>query len=418
MVNVTNTDPPPPVDKAYEDAKRRARDSDIERRRQLAAQSDLRPEILYFLAEDESPDVRRSVAANTATPYKADLLLVRDPDADVRADLAGKVARLLPGLPPDAQDGVRKRVMEIIEILARDEATRVRGMIAEALKDVVSAPPDIIRQLARDLELVVARPVLRFSPLLTDDDLLDIIAGRHALGALPVIAGRQGLAEPVADAIVATEDTAAVSALLANPSAQIREETLDLIADRAPGRVEWHAPLVDRPSLPSRIARRIAAFIAESLLRRLERRPDLDAETSAALAKEVRRRLDADEDESGGPAAESPAAKAQRLQAEGRLDEEVLSEALASGEVGFVKASLGLLSGLTGEIVDKILSARSAKGVTALAWKAGLSMHVATQIQMRLGGISPRQALKSRAGTQDYPLPPEEMTWHLEFFGA
>ena len=54
--------------------------------------------------------------------------------------------------------------------------------------------------------------------------------------------------------------------LLANPSAQVREETLDLIVQRAPGRPRWHAPLVERPTLPARLAAKIAAFVADALL--------------------------------------------------------------------------------------------------------------------------------------------------------
>ncbi|MDH3594957.1 MAG: hypothetical protein OEM93_08930, partial [Rhodospirillales bacterium] len=55
------------------------------------------------------------------------------------------------------------------------------------------------------------------------------------------------------------------------------------------------------------------------------------------------------------------------------------------------------------------------KGVTALAWKAGLAMRVATQLQLRMGGISPSDVLHARGGV-DYPLTPDEMDWQLGFF--
>jgi hypothetical protein len=53
----------------------------------------------------------------------------------------------------------------------------------------------------------------------------------------------------------------------------------------------------------------------------------------------------------------------------------------------------------------------------ALVWKAGLSPRLASQLQMRMGGIPPRQVLSARGG-EGWPLSPEDMTWHLEFFGA
>ena len=42
-------------------------------------------------------------------------------------------------------------------------------------------------------------------------------------------------------------------------------------------------------------------------------------------------------------------------------------------------------------------------------------MRLATQIQLRLGGVAPSQALDPRAGTH-YPLCPEEMAWQLDVF--
>jgi uncharacterized protein (DUF2336 family) len=411
----------------YEEAKRLARDPDITVRRGLAARQDLRPEILYYLAEDQAAEVRRMIAGNEATPYQADELLARDRDEAVRTELAQKVARLLPGLSADARDQARQRVIEVLEILARDQAVKVREVVAEAVKSVGDVPPDMIKRLARDVEIAVARPVLQFSPLLSDEDLLDIIAASPPAGALEAIARRDRVRPRISDAIVAADSEPAVAALLANPSAQIREETLDLIIDRAPQRIAWHDPLVRRPALPARAASRIAGFVAEALLNVLKTRDDLPPEARNQIADAVSRRLAPQAPDK--PAAtktvvsppeeegETAEEKVSRLKKEGKLDEDALAEALDAGQRAFVHAALAVMAQLRIDVVDKILSARSAKGVTALAWKAGLPMRVAVQLQTRMGGISPRQALQPRSGTE-YPLTHEEMTWQIEFFGG
>jgi hypothetical protein len=105
------------------------------------------------------------------------------------------------------------------------------------------------------------------------------------------------------------------------------------------------------------------------------------------------------------------------LKAAGKLDESAVVAALDEGRRPFVRAALTALSGLPEGIVDKIMSAHSAKGIVALTWKAGLTPRLATQVQLRVGGISPNQLLPARGGS-DWPLTPDEMTWHLEFFGA
>ncbi len=401
---------------SYAESKRLARDGDPEVRAGLAERQDLRPEILYFLAEDDSAKVRCRIAANLKTPRQADLILARDNNEAVRHQLANKIQDLLPELDADAQAQAHNYLVEVIEALAQDQATRMRQIVAETLKDVASAPSHVIQRLARDAEDVVACPVLEFSPLLSDQDFLEIIEGSSASGKLSAISRRQGVGEQVADAIVATEDEGAITALLENGGAQIREDTLDGLLDAAIEVSAWHEPLVRRPRLSRKTARKLASFVAASLLDLLEARKDLDKETKRAVAKEVKRRLEDDEDE-GDPASggETPEKRARHLFEKGELTDEVLIRALNGGNRDLVRHGLALRAGLPLSLIDHILSAHSAKGVTALAWKAGCTMRFASQLQLRIGGIIPSQVLNPRSGT-DYPLSPEEMDWQLDFF--
>ena len=402
-----------PAPLAYDDSKRLARDDNPEVRARLALRTDLRPEILYFMAEDDSAEVRGRIAANRTTPRQADLILARDRDEAVRRKLADKIADLLPELDPGGQEQARKYLVEVIEILAQDQAVRVRQIIAETLKDVASAPPRVIQQLARDVEAVVACPVLEFSPLLSDRDLIEIIESGTSSGQLSAISRRFGVGEQVADAIVAADDTGAISALLENDSAQIREDALDGLVEQAVQVTAWHKPLVLRPILPAAAVRKLAGFVAGSLLTLLQTRQDLDRKTARAVAKEVKRRLKAGEGEE--PAGEDPAAQAKRLHEAGKLDDEALSRAVNAGERELVRHGLALRAGLPPAMVDHIFGAHSAKGITALAWKAGCAMRLATQIQLRMGGIAPTQVLHPKDGTE-YPLSDDEMIWQLEFF--
>ena len=398
-----------------------ARTGSVEQRRGLARRKDLTPELLYFLAGDANAEVRQEVAGNDATPWQADAILVLDQDVDVRSGLGPKLARLLPGLSDAARASVRDRVLKMVEQLARDEAEKVRAVLSEAIKRLDCVPADIVKILATDMALLVAEPVLRFSPMLGEADLLEIIAGRHARGALGAIASRDPVTAAVADAIAYSNDTAAVATLLANPLAQVREETLDALVERAPGQVEWHPPLVDRPVMPQRLLSRLAACVAEALVARLQQRKDLDPQTRVAIANALGARTAEDE----GSAREAEAKpekkielvedKVRRLRAEGSLDEDAVFEALDKGDRPFVRAAVAALAHTEPETFDRVISGRSAKGMVALAWRARLGPRLAYQLQLRMGGLSPRQALAPRNG--EWPLTPDEMIWHLEFFG-
>lgn len=401
---------------AYEDAKGLARHQDAAVRQELAARSDLQPEILYFLAEDPAPEVRRAIARNAATPAQADLLLAADPDEGVRGDLAAKIAALAPDLSADEQDNLRRMAHEALTLLARDQATRVRRILAEALKDVAGAPPEVINRLARDVELLVAAPVLRFSPVLSDADLIEIIGADPVSGRLAAIARRAVVAAPVADAIAATEDEEAVTLLLTNPSAQIREDTLDRITDRAPGVEPWHGPLVRRPRLPGRAAAKVARFVALDLLETLRRRDDLDPAVLAEVEDVVAWRL-ADETGPPPPAEESTPEGAQKrvgeLQGAGRLDEDAVGDALKTGDRELAIAALATMAGLEVSMVRTVIDTRSAKGMVAIAWKAGVSAMLAESLQQRLAMVPPDNLL--RADGKDYPLGADALEWQLEF---
>ena len=412
----------------YEEARDLVRHEDVNVRLALAQRGDLKPEILYYLAEDPSPEVRRTIAGNAAAPMHADLLLARDHDESVREDLAAKIAKLAPGLTAAEQDRIRKMAYEAIEILARDQAARVRRILSEELKDIADAPPAIIRQLAKDAELIVSEPVLSFSPVLTDEDLIEIIAGNPPQGARSAIARRKNLREKVSDAIVGADDEDAVAALLANHSAQIREETLDRIVSRAVDIESWHAPLVHRPVLPRKAAVRIARFVADSLIDQLEERQDLSIDVLEEVRAVVQKRIEegdlpdpgAKKKEKGkakpatGDTAADPLERARALHKQGRLDEDAVASAALGGNRAFVAAALAVRSGLARELVEKAFQDRSAKGIAAVTWKAGLSAKLAEQIQGKLAAIGPRDVLRAR-DDGSFALGADDLEWQIGF---
>lgn len=415
----------------YSKAKVLAASADPAVRLQLAQRRDIQPEILYYLAVDEAEEVRRAIAENEATPAQAHLILANDSSQEVRSRLAEKVARLLPDLPADEANKAREYAIQTLELLARDELTRIRAVLSEAIKAADHVPHHLVKQLARDVELIVSAPVLQFSPLLTDDDLREIVAGAAQSGALSAIARRVGLSTGVSDAIVATRDVSAVAALLANDSAQIREETLDLILDAAPNVEPWHEPLVQRPNLPGKAAKRIAGFVAASLLTKLASRADLPADTLTELRQMVEQRLEVKLEETVAEA-EKPAraekaadeptpmaeaeARVKQLIKSKKLDNDVVQEAIERSDRNFVLQALIQNGVIPLSVIQKAFESRNGRLVTALVWRAKFSMRTAVMIQRDLVRVPPRMMLNARNGT-DYPMSRGELEDQLKILG-
>lgn len=407
----------------YDRAKAEAAHADEAVRLRLAGRPDVQPEILYYLAEDPAASVRRAIAENASSPVHARLLLARDRDENVRCRVAEKVAQLVPHLDPGASARVGEIVVDILETLARDALPRVRRLLSESLKEVANAPESVIQRLAHDPDVDVAAPVLEHSPLLGDDVLIEIINSGAVQGALQAIARRRGLGAGVAEAIVARDDEPTIATLLTNRSAQIREETLDRLIDRAADRPSWHGPLVARPQLSPRAARRLCTFVADSLVERLLQRNDLDAETAQAVQASVRTRLAREQeaidiDGNDGPSgSEAAMARAQAMVAAGDLGEDTIADAISGGNRIFAMAGLAARAEVGYAVVEKIVSTASAKGMVALAWRGGFSPRFAAQLQMRLLRVSPTSVLRAR-NSEDWPLSEDDMRWQLEFVGA
>ncbi len=400
--------PAPVRGRDYSSQKEMLAGADLDARLQLAQAADTRPEILYYLAGDESSEVRQAVAANPSTPVQADDMLADDADEDVRADLALKIARLLPDMSNEEQEKVRELTFDMLRRLASDQLPRVRALLSEELKSSRDVPYSIVRQLAMDVAVIVSTPVLEYSPLLSDADLMEVIAAGCAQEALCAIANRSDVSADVSDAVVATFDVPAVATLLANRKASIREATLDKIAENARDVQSWHEPMVMRPELSIRAVRRVAGFVASALLEKLAERNDLDKETTRYLTKRLKERINKSE----GEVQEGEREQAKVLDQRMLLDDDAMEQALLSGRNDFVIEALSLRTKLDDGLVRKIIASASAKAITALAWKAGLSMRTAIQIQSRTAHIPPKKLLNARHGT-DFPMSEAEMEKQL-----
>lgn len=401
----------------YEKAKNLAASQDLAERRRLAEDHLTPPEILFFLAEDDNPKIREAVAANTAAPRHADQFLAKDESDDVRSIVARKVAAVAPNLSSERRESIRKLTIEVLETLAQDQVERVRTVLADAVKALPDAPPELVSRvinvLARDTALSVSGPILEHSPLLADELLVEIIRNEPVAGAISAISRRQTVSERVSDAVVSAKDDAAIADLLGNDSAQIREETLDELIEGAPDRPVLHRPLATRPKLLGRHAISLAKFVGYALVAELSKRADLGAETSAHLAAEIEKRLAENPALAEGDTIVTGRERARQMFENGTLTEEVVRDAVSEGKRPFVLAAFELITGLSEDAVHSLASSINPKAVIALVWKAGYSMEFAVQLQVRLANIPPERALQP---TDDggFPLNDDQLSWQIE----
>lgn len=378
----------------YETAKRIAFTGPEAVRAALGASAATRPELLYFLAGDQAASVRAAVAGNGATPPQADRLLAGDEDPAVRAVLGRKLAALAPELSREEQDRLSRLSWQTLCALVADAAVRVRAAIADAVAEMPDAPHALILRLAKDAEMPVAEPLIRLSPLLTEEDLLALVAAPAVPATVTAVARRPGISEAISDAIVARADHGSITALLENASAAIREATLDGLIAGAAEQAVWQAPLVQRPALSPQAIRALAEIVADRLLQVLANRPDLDPAVTAELRSRVAQRM-----ASGQHRPDATETAFQEAAAEGDRARmiAILAEAAHQG-IGAIHCAIEL---------------RSAKGLVALCWRAGFAPTTAVTAQVTLGQVA-THALLHPPPEGGWPLAADEMGWQLD----
>ena len=363
------------------------------------------PEVLHGLASDSSVTVRAALALNPATPPETNAALSRDGDERVRALLGRKLGLLAPPLSAGARTRLQQLTLDTLTALAEDATVRVRAAIADAVKDLPDVPRSIIMRLAHDDAILVCEPVIRFSPLLTSDDLVALVAAAPSSATGIAVARRDSIDAAASDAVAAGGTDDAVLALLLNGSAQIREATLDALVERSVEHPAWHDPLVRRPVLSGRSARTLSRIVADHLLEVLAARDDLDPALTADLRARVSARLDRPTGEVDPPAPP------------GQPTEADLLEAARDGDARKAAMMLAAAADMPLSAVRRAVTLRSAKGLVSLAWKAGFSMKVGYAMQVLLARLSPGAALRPGPGNS-FPLSVQEMRWQLDFLSG
>ena len=293
--------------------------------------------------------------------------LLADPTPRGRAETAASVAQALSF--GSLRQTERQLAGEILELLARDLEVSVRQAVAEHAKSCPFLPRTVACQLASDVESV-ALPVIRYSSVLTDEDLIAVIEAGTAT-KLAAVASRDDVTSRVSDALIASRDRSAIKVLLGNDGAQISESGYGrVIADFGALR-DIQRLLVARPMLPLSVTEKLIAVIAEDLHEELVRKQELPPEIAAELIRQGSEKTLAQAAKSEGSEAEAREL-AKRLKSQNRLSPTLLLRSLCLGDLRFFEAAMGVLAGIPVASARTVLQEGGPDGFRKLFRKTGL----------------------------------------------
>jgi uncharacterized protein (DUF2336 family) len=329
-----------------------------------------------------------------------DLAKTRSPDDQHRL-LMG-----VAGLYESAADhgGAPEALADIFVALTRSAEREIRQVLAQRLAKVEWAPVALVRMLAAD-EIQIARPVIAASPLLLDDDLLQILTDCSIEHQIQ-IALRPDLGAVVAQAIIAGGDPAVMTALATNRSARIEPAAFADLVERSRQLAALRAPLTRHPSLNEDLALRLYQWVGEALRQAISDRFTLDparlAQTVQSAAQTTSRTA-AEWGAAPPPTADDIDARlVAKLHAAGQLRPAYLIRALREEKLGVFAHGLAVLGRFEVSQIYRALGGDTARPLFLACIAVGLDR-----------AAFPALLTEIRKLNEGFPRDPDSSAWRL-----
>lgn len=294
--------------------------------------------------------------------------LLADGSGSARAKTAETIAA-------DYEAGVfnAKEIMlaeEIFRLMARDAEVRVREALSQTLKENRNLPHDVALALASDIDRV-ALPVIEFSDVLTEVDLLAIVRAQGAEKQVAV-ARRKAVPETVSNALVESGNERAVVTLVANDGAVLSEAGLERVVDLYGYSDALQDAIVHRPNLPIGLSERLLGIVSERLREELAKFQALPDDLATDLILQARERaiigLSTEADEV------DVEVLVRQLHENGRLTGSLIVRAGCMGDLTFIEAAMAQLVGLPLMNARKLIHDSGTLGLDAIYKKSGLPL--------------------------------------------
>jgi len=182
-----------------------------------------------------------------------------------------------------------------------------------------------------------------------------------------------------------------------------------------------------RNKISRQAQRRVAHFILASLFDTLVERGRMRAEVARAMRQSVRQRIEKAKFENRIVNRTAPVSSEHDLDdamqddageqsgvAEPVTIDHYILDALSRNEDALVVQSLAHYAQMPAAIVSKILDSGSARAITALAWRAGMSAPSAVVLQM--SAAIPEDSIERPAAGGRYAMASTDMDWYIDFF--
>lgn len=291
---------------------------------------------------------------------------------------------------------------QIFRLMMRDIELEVRKAFAEEIKDMDNAPRDVVMHLAQDVD-EVALPILQFSQVLSDADLVHITETSNSSQSnrLKAITKRKQLSARVSGALVETRYPDVAVSLFSNPNAKFDAHTLSAAVEAFAQDKKVMQGLASRGDLPAHILEELISVASQHVADILQKNYKLDSLNLKKAEEKAREETtlkllegQADDDEIDALVAE--------MISKQRLSPSLLFTALCRGQLTFFVFALARLAHIPRGNAVRLVADKGGLGFIALYKKTGLPETMLDVTQAVLQVVMELKQAKEPPGTRSY----------------
>ncbi|MCF8475209.1 MAG: DUF2336 domain-containing protein [Emcibacter sp.] len=320
-----------------------------------------------------------------------------------RGELFGTITNFLERRHGELSQIQLSLMSDILEKLIHNVEIDIRKKMANKLSDKLDAPLDLIILLAND-NIDVSLPILTFSRLLSDEELIKIIHHKtvqHQLG----IASRKQLSSHVCRELISVGTTKTLIMLLNNYDAHIDPQSLAILAEKSKNNIPIQAPLIERPDLPKVLAAKIYQWVSDGLKESILANFKLNEDEIANLLESTVSEIHS-ENMSKETQEKSEAVLVNKLYDAGNLKPSFLMKCLYQGQSSLFEIAFSKMTKVPRNIMRAFLYDRGSESLAVSCCAAGIDRSVFLTIY----------ELTRKAQNKDPNLSKNEIEAALEYF--
>lgn len=288
---------------------------------------------------------------------------IKGSTVEARALATQAIGRMLRDHP--MTDSERRLSAQIFDILSKDVMEEVRRALAITLRLSKNLPREIAHRLAHDVDSI-AVPILSSSPVITDEDLLEVLESRAGVKA-QAVASRQHLSRKVSHAVIRFGDPDSVASLAANDSALIAPEDAARMVELAKDSDLIREASLRRQDMPQDLA----VKLIQQHVGHIDQTLQPQTEYHAQIARDTGERAQARwSDPDWSP--DAMKAYVVSLAAAGQLDDALIARAAGQGDWRFVQLAIASRADISATKVGLMILDNGTFALKMLLERSGL----------------------------------------------